>query len=103
MKETLTPEQKETAVKYAMAEHLDAFFRASDTDMESVSYYAEPDAFRFKQKNGYAFLVSAAKRGTNNFLCEAFLKLKEWAESVSARDWVRGPTHFFGNVKERPE
>jgi hypothetical protein len=99
MNENLTPEQKETAVKKEMAMHLDAFFRAADTEMESVRYYEEADAFRFKFKSGYAFLLSASKRGTNDFLCEAFKKLKDWYRSFVDRELMHGPTQFFGNVK----
>jgi len=91
MKENLKPEQKEIAVKKAMATHLDAFFRAADVGMESVRYYEKPDAFRFKLKSGYAFLVSATKRGTNNFLAEVFRKLQ---------DLFSVPSSIFGNTKE---
>jgi hypothetical protein len=101
MNENLTPEQKETAVKTAMAAHLDAFFRAADVEMESVRYYEEPDAFRFKLKSGYAFLVSAAKRGTNNFLWDVFDELKDWYASFVDREKTHGPTHFFGNIKNQ--
>ena len=100
MKENLTPEQKETAVKTAMAMHLDAFFKAADTEMESVRYYEKPDAFRFRLKSGYAFLVSAAKRGTNNFLAEAFRKLQAQFEYETKWDGPVRPLHIFGNVKE---
>jgi hypothetical protein len=103
MKENLTPEQKETAVKTAMAAHLDAFFHAADVEMESVRYYEESDAFRFKRKNGYAFLVSASKRGTNNFLTEVFGKLKDWAECASKGEGILKPNRIFGNIKALPE
>jgi len=101
MKENLTPKEKEIAVKKAMAMHLDAFFRAADVEMESIRYYEKPDAFRFKLRSGYAFLVSAAKRGTNNFLAEAFGKLKEHFESFASSDRFRGPINIFGTLRER--
>ena len=103
MKENLTPEQKEISVKTAMAAHLDAFFRAAEVEeIESVRYYEEPDAFRFKLKSGYAFLVSAAKRGTNNFLAEAFRKIQEQFDYEKKGDGLFRPLHVFGNVKEIP-
>jgi len=103
MKENLTPEQKEIAVKTAMAMHLDAFFRAADVEMESVRYYEEPDAFRFKMKSGYAFLISATKRGTNNFLAEVFRELAWRFKNAVQGDGLIRPLHVFGNVKEIPE
>jgi hypothetical protein len=103
MNENLTPEQKEIEVKKEMAMHLDAFFRVADVEMESVRYYEETDAFRFKRKNGYAFLVSAAKRGTNNFLTEVFGKLKDWAEYASKGEGILEPKRIFGNIRKCPE
>jgi hypothetical protein len=100
--ENLTPEQKKIAVKTAMAAHLDAFFCEADTAMESVQYYEEPDVFRFKLKSGYAILISASQRGTNHFLVETFHKLEEVYEECVHKEWLYGPTHFFGVVKEKP-
>jgi len=100
MKENLTPEQKEIAVKNAMAIHLDAFFRAADVEIESVRYYEKSDSFRFKFKNGYAFLVSASKRGTNNFLAETFRKLKEHFEYEAQWEGFGKPKKTLGNIKE---
>jgi len=103
MKENLTSEQKEIAVKTAMAMHLDAFFRAADVEMESIRYYEKPDAFRFKLKSGYAFLVSAAKRGTNNFLREVFRELEKRFEGEARGEGIIKPHKVFGNIKDRPE
>jgi len=89
MNESPTPKEKEIAVKKAMAMHLDAFFHAADVGMESVRYYEEPDAFRFEFESGYAFLVSAAKRGTTNTLREIFRELEKW---------FSGPTSILKNI-----
>jgi hypothetical protein len=101
MKENLTPEQKEIAVKAAMAMHLVAFFRAADTEMESVRYYEEPDAFRFKMKSGYAFLVSAVKRRTNNFLAEIFHELQKQFKADVRREQF-GPVRYLGGTVRDP-
>jgi hypothetical protein len=98
----LTPEQKEIAVKSAMATHLDAFFRAADTEMESVTYYEEPDAFRFKFKSDKSFLLSATKRDTVSFLCELFRELEKWVYLHGNPEYA-ATKHLLGQVSERPE
>ena len=81
MKENLLPEQKEIAVKTAMAMYLEKFLKVSDSEIETVRYQEKTDAFYFKRKSGHSFFISAAKKGKTVLLYEMLRELNKCIEA----------------------
>ena len=80
MKENLLPEQKEIAVKTAMAMYLEKFLKVSDSEIEIVRYQEKTDAFYFKRKSGHSFFISATKKRKAALLYQLLCELKKSIE-----------------------
>jgi hypothetical protein len=98
MKETLTPEQQETAAKISMISHLDSVCALAETCVSDIRYFKESDMVRIRHKDGHSVCISAEGKNALALLYETVYELKPFlVNSINKIGWNKsfGPGASF--------
>jgi hypothetical protein len=97
MKETLTPEQQETAAKISMFSHLDSVCALAETCVSSIVYLENMDMVRIRHEDGHSTCISAEGKNALALLYETLHELKPFIQSSIYKNWEDsfGPSSRF--------